>query len=46
MDDGTGAGDCTTEITIGKQRNGMTGTFQLTFQKRITKFENFYRETD
>ncbi|MBP1602217.1 MAG: dnaC 2 [Acidobacteria bacterium] len=44
MDEDSGAGDCTTVVTIGKQRNGMTGTFHLTFRKRITKFENLYRE--
>ena len=44
-DDDLGGGDCTTEISIGKQRNGMTGTFNLTFRKRITKFENHYRES-
>jgi replicative DNA helicase len=43
-EDDIGAGDCTTEISIGKQRNGMTGTFKLTFRKRITKFENQYKE--
>jgi len=43
-DDDVGAGDCTAEISIGKQRNGMTGAFKLTFRKRITKFENQYRE--
>ena len=43
-DDGVGAGDCTAEISIGKQRNGMAGAFTLTFRKRITKFENQHRE--
>ncbi len=28
------------EIIIGKQRNGPTGTFELTFMKEITTFEN------
>ena len=28
------------EINIGKQRNGPTGTFKLTFLKPLTKFEN------
>jgi replicative DNA helicase len=45
-DDDIGAGDCTTEISIGKQRNGMTGVFNLTFRKRITKFENQYKESE
>ena len=43
-DDDVGAGNCMAEISIGKQWNGMTGTFKLTFRKRITKFENQYRE--
>jgi replicative DNA helicase len=43
-DDDVSGGDCTAEISIGKQRNGMTGAFKLTFRKRITKFENQYRE--
>jgi replicative DNA helicase len=46
MDDDIGAGDCTAEISIAKQRNGMTGTFRLTFRKRITKFESQYKESD
>jgi replicative DNA helicase len=45
-DDDVGAGDCTAGISIAKQRNGMTGTFNLTFRKRITKFENYYKESD
>jgi replicative DNA helicase len=43
-DDCIGAGDCTAEISIAKQRNGMTGAFKLKFRKRITKFENLHRE--
>ncbi len=39
-------GDGVVEVTIGKQRNGMTGAFKLTFRKRITKFENQYNESD
>jgi replicative DNA helicase len=38
------AGDGVAEITIGKQRNGMTGSFQLSFRKRITKFSDLQRE--
>jgi len=38
------AGDGIAEITIGKQRNGMTGNFQLSFRKRITKFSDLQRE--
>jgi replicative DNA helicase len=29
------------EIIIGKQRNGPTGPFKLTFAGRFTRFENF-----
>jgi replicative DNA helicase len=32
------------EIIIGKQRNGPTGSFQLAFMKKFTKFANLYRE--
>jgi replicative DNA helicase len=42
--DNLGAGDCTAEISIAKQRNGMTGSFNLIFRKRITRFENQYKE--
>jgi replicative DNA helicase len=38
------AGDGVAEITIGKQRNGMTGNFELSFRKRITKFSDLQRE--
>jgi replicative DNA helicase len=37
-------GDGIAEITIGKQRNGMTGNFQLSFRKRITKFSDLQKE--
>ena len=36
--------DGVAEITIGKQRNGMTGSFQLSFRKRITKFSDLQKE--
>ncbi len=39
------AGDPLAEITIGKQRNGMTGNFQLFFRKRITKFSDLHKES-
>jgi replicative DNA helicase len=32
------------EIIIGKQRNGPTGSFKLTFLKELTRFENFIQE--
>jgi replicative DNA helicase len=40
------AGDGVAEITIGKQRNGMTGSFQLSFRKRITRFSDLFKEND
>lgn len=46
MEDDPGSGDCTAEISIGKQRNGMTGAFKLTFRKRITRFENHCSESE
>ena len=32
------------EIIIGKQRNGPTGSFKLTFLKELTRFENFIQD--
>jgi replicative DNA helicase len=32
------------EIVVGKQRNGMTGSFQLAFIKQFTKFANLWSE--
>jgi replicative DNA helicase len=45
-DEDFGAGDCTAEVSIGKQRNGMTGAFKLMFRKRITRFENYCNESN
>jgi replicative DNA helicase len=39
------AGDGVAEITIGKQRNGMTGSFRLSFRKRITRFSDLQKES-
>jgi replicative DNA helicase len=33
------------EIVVGKQRNGMTGSFQLAFIKQFTKFANLWSES-
>jgi replicative DNA helicase len=38
-------GEGVAEITIGKQRNGMTGSLRLSFRKQITKFSDLERET-
>ncbi len=35
-----------TEITIAKQRNGATGSFQLIFLKQFTKFESMWQEQE
>ena len=37
-------GNTVAEITIGKQRNGMTGSLRLSFRKRITKFSDLQGE--
>jgi replicative DNA helicase len=34
------------DITIAKQRNGSTGSFQLAFMKQYTKFENLVQERE
>ena len=34
------------DIIIGKQRNGPTGAFKLTFQKELTRFRNYIDETE
>jgi len=33
------------EIIVGKQRNGPTGYFKLTFQKELTRFRNYTEES-
>ena len=43
-EDASPEGDDTAEILIGKQRNGSTGSFRLTFQKRITRFFDLSQE--
>ena len=42
--DGPIGGDGAAEITIAKQRNGSTGCFKLTFQKKFTRFFDFAQE--
>lgn len=42
--DGPIGEDGAADITIAKQRNGSTGAFKLTFQKRITRFFDFAQE--
>ena len=32
------------DMILGKQRNGMTGDFQLLFKRRVTKFVDLYKE--
>jgi replicative DNA helicase len=32
------------EIIIGKQRNGLTGSFRLAFMKQFTKFANLWQD--
>jgi replicative DNA helicase len=46
MEGDSDPGDCAAQVSIGKQRNGMTGTFKLMFRKRITRFENHLNQSD
>jgi len=41
---GPSGDDGVVDITIGKQRNGVTGNLQLSFRRRITKFSDLTKE--